>query len=137
MHFLRDSRKFLNVFVDPIFLSLVLMGNGVLVAATLGVYYFERGINPKIVSYFDSLWWGIATFTTIGYGDIVPVTLEGRIIGIGLMYLGPLLFVLFSGALVKYLLHREVALEDKHLIRALHEINEQLKRLEERLEDRS
>lgn len=108
------------------------MGNSVLILATLSVYFLEKGINPKMLSYFDSFWWGVSTITTIGYGDIVPVTLEGRVIGIGLMYLGTLLFVLFSGALVKYLLHGEVVSEEKHLIHMLHEMNERLKRLENR-----
>jgi len=132
MVFLKDSKRLLKVFTDPLFLSLTIVGNSVLVLATFGVYYFERGVNPKMLSYFDSLWWGITTITTIGYGDIVPVTAEGRIIAVGLMYLGPLLFVLFSAALIKHLLHREVAIEEQHLAGLLHEINERLKGLENR-----
>lgn len=132
MNLSKDSKKFLRVFTDPVFLFLIFMGNGVLILATLSVYFFEQGINPKMLTYFDSLWWGVSTITTIGYGDIVPVTLEGRVIGVGLMYLGSVLFVLFSGALVKYLLHGEVASEEKHLIHMLHEMNERLKRLEDR-----
>lgn len=133
MNFSKDSKKFLSVFTDPVFLFLAFMGNGVLILATLSVYSFEKGVNPKMLTYFDSLWWGVSTITTIGYGDIVPVTLEGRLIGVGLMYLGSVLFVLFSGALVKYLLHREVGLEEKHLVQMLHEINERLIGLENKI----
>ena len=135
MTFSKDSQKFLRAFKDPIFLFLIFAGNGVLVLATLAVYVLEKGTNPKMLSYFDSLWWGVSTITTIGYGDIVPVTLEGRIIGVGLMYLGSVLFVLFSGALIKHLLHGEVASEEKHLQHLLHEINERLKKLEKTSDD--
>lgn len=132
MTFSKDSQKFLRVFKDPVFLFLIFAGNGVLVLATLGVYALEKGVNPKMLSYFDSLWWGVSTITTIGYGDIVPLTLEGRVIGVGLMYLGSVLFVLFSGALIKHLLHGEVISEEKHLVRLLHEINERLKKLSDK-----
>lgn len=44
------------------------------------VYYYEKGATgANITSYFDSLWWGVVTILTIGYGDRFPVTPEGRI----------------------------------------------------------
>lgn len=52
------------------------------------VYEYEKGIQgSNITSYFDSLWWGIVTILTIGYGDRFPITPEGRIWA-GLMMLG-------------------------------------------------
>jgi voltage-gated potassium channel len=138
MSIFKDPKNFFRIFLDPFFLSLIIVGNGVLVLGTWLIFLVEQGANPKIVTFFDALWWGIATVTTIGYGDVVPVTIAGRLIAIGLMYLGPLLFVLFSGALVRQLLHREVSHEDRHLARMLHEINERLKNLEKSIHsDRS
>ncbi|EBF5123299.1 potassium channel family protein, partial [Listeria monocytogenes] len=45
-------------------------------------------IEPKINSYADAFWWTIVTVTTVGYGDLSPVTIYGRIIAGILMLLG-------------------------------------------------
>ena len=58
-----------------------------------GIYFFEREAQPEtFVSIFDSLWWAIVTLTTVGYGDVYPVTVGGKIftffvliIGIGIV----------------------------------------------------
>jgi len=46
------------------------------------VYYFEREAQPdKYGSIPEAMWWGIVTLTTVGYGDVTPVTLWGRVAG--------------------------------------------------------
>jgi len=46
------------------------------------VYYFERDVQPdKYGSIPAAMWWGIVTLTTVGYGDVTPVTLWGRMAG--------------------------------------------------------
>lgn len=136
-----------QVLLDPIFLSLGFTAFGVLLAATTAVYVIEGDLNPKITSYLDSVWWGVATITTIGYGDVVPVTFVGRIIGICLMMTGPALFVLFTAALWRSVLvlvelEKEILpiernlenelIKTKGLEAILTEINERLKQLEKK-----
>jgi voltage-gated potassium channel len=54
----------------------------------VGVYVSEVGVNKAIQSPFDALWWGLTTMTTVGYGDVFPVTAEGRLSAAVLMVLG-------------------------------------------------
>ena len=55
----------------------------------VGIYYFERDAQPdKFVSIFHSLWWSVITLTTVGYGDIYPVTIGGRFFTILVLMVG-------------------------------------------------
>lgn len=48
--------------------------------SAFGIYYFEHEEQPdKFRSIFDAMWWSLATVTTVGYGDIYPITLGGRL----------------------------------------------------------
>ncbi|KLU05671.1 voltage-gated potassium channel [Rhodopirellula islandica] len=52
----------------------------VLYLAAVGIYHFENEAQPDaFASVFHSLWWAVATLTTVGYGDVYPLTVGGRI----------------------------------------------------------
>ncbi len=54
----------------------------------VGLYISENEVNDAISSPLDALWWGLTTMTTVGYGDVFPVTAEGRFAAAVLMILG-------------------------------------------------
>lgn len=54
----------------------------VVIFGSVAVFYLERGINPGFHTLGDGLWYMIQTITTVGYGDVVPITSTGRIIGL-------------------------------------------------------
>src|SRR5205085_8032838 len=79
----------------------VLLGFGiVLLTAASFAYLFERDANPAVFGSIPAaLWWAIVTLTTTGYGDVVPSTVAGRILGGTVMIGGILVFALWSGIL--------------------------------------
>jgi len=60
----------------------------VLIIGSFLFYLFEHSVNPEVPNYESSMWYSIVSMTTVGYGDIVPVTGIGRIIGIILIVTG-------------------------------------------------
>jgi voltage-gated potassium channel len=71
-----------------------------LIIASSLMYYIERDAQPDQFSSIPAaLWWGVATLTTIGYGDIYPITGLGKIIGSIIAVMGVGLFVLPAGIL--------------------------------------
>ncbi|QNL20808.1 ion transporter [Hyphobacterium sp. CCMP332] len=77
---------------EELILFLMLSGTLIYVSA-VGIYYFENEAQPdSFSSIFHSLWWAVITLTTVGYGDVYPITLGGRmftflilIIGVGII----------------------------------------------------
>ena len=68
---------FLNVALILIFLSAV------------GIYYFEHESQPEhFASVFHSLWWAVVTLTTVGYGDMFPITTGGRVFTFFVLFIG-------------------------------------------------
>ena len=68
--------------------ALVVLIPAVVTAGSAGVWLVERDSNGNIDHYGDAAWWAITTVTTVGYGDIAPVTIEGRVIAAVLMVTG-------------------------------------------------
>ena len=62
-------------------------------------YVAESPTNKEFASFGDSLWWGVVTLTTVGYGDIVPITEKGRVAGVFLMLTGLTTLGLIAGTL--------------------------------------
>ena len=54
--------------------------------ALFGFIFFIT--EPDVKSYSDGLWWALVTITTVGYGDITPLTSIGRLVASTLMFLG-------------------------------------------------
>ena len=92
---LSDQRKLLG--------KVALFWLAVVAISSLGMYLAESDVNPNVKSIFDALWWAIVTITTVGYGDVSPVTAEGRLAAGVLMVLGIVLFSTLTAAITSTL----------------------------------
>jgi len=68
--------------------------------AAIGIWQFEHPVQPeKYATVFDALWWAVITLTTVGYGDVYPVTTGGRVFTMVIVLLGLGLVAVPSGLL--------------------------------------
>lgn len=60
-----------------------------LYVSAVGIYIFEHDAQPEVFSSIpNSLWWAVASFTTVGYGDMFPITPGGRIFTTFVLFIG-------------------------------------------------
>ena len=107
-------------------------------------------IDPAIETFWDGIWWAWVTVTTVGYGDLVPESPQGKVFGGLLMVLGLGLFSLITASFSAFLITREegeiiekgekiiekeeeVAIEEKRAIAKLESIENRLEGLERNL----
>ena len=117
----------------------------VLVSATL-VTMTDPGSYPDLIT---ALWWSVTTVTTVGYGDVVPASPAGRLVGAMLMFVGIGSFALLTAVAASAIVIGEVGDEERRIEREeedirrgvaailarLESMDERLRRLEDRLEE--
>ncbi len=85
-------------------LALVILSSMLVYLAACGIHYFERNEQPeKFGSIPDAMWWAIVTLTTIGYGDVYPVTAGGKVFTALVALVGVGLIAIPSGLLASVL----------------------------------
>ncbi|MBQ0788345.1 MAG: ion transporter [Oceanihabitans sp.] len=83
-HFTRAIKSAKEEILLFIFITLILI-----YFAAVGIYYFENEAQPEhFSSIFDSLWWAIITLTTVGYGDVYPITVGGKVFTFFILMIG-------------------------------------------------
>ena len=118
--------------------GLVILVGGVAFAAV------EDGHHAQTVSTWDGVWWAISTATTVGYGDLYPVTTSGRFIAIGVMAAGIGFVGFFTAAIAQRFIVPAVAediermeehqhSDDAVLIRQLAAMRVQIEEIEQTL----
>lgn len=85
----------------------------IIILAAIPMYYFETDVT----SFAEGIWWGIVTTTTVGYGDIIPVTVIGRITAAILMLVGIGCIGMITGSVATFFVHNSNKDDDKEYIK--------------------
>lgn len=102
------------IYLISITIGIILLG--------AGVYSVAEGVN-----YLDSVWWAVATITTVGYGDISPHTEIGRAVAIILMITGIGLIGSITSTVTAYFMNENDSTDSSEVKQELAEIKEMLK----------
>jgi len=98
----------------------------------------SAGIDPAIDTPWEGIWWAWVTVTTVGYGDIVPVSAEGRILGGFLILLGIGLFAMLTASFSAMFISQTEEKVEEEIEEEIHytkaETMEKLERIEKRLD---
>ena len=96
LHFLADSTGKAVLIVVPLLFLIIIV-----------IYLSEQKTNSSINTLFDAVWYTIVTITTVGYGDITPLSLSGRLSAMILLIVGVALFGVLSGKFASFILDRQ------------------------------
>ena len=85
------------------------IGASLIAVGAVVVFVLEHRQNPEhFGDIFDSLWWSVVTYTTVGYGDRFPVTAAGRAFTIAMMFSGLLVTAVVSGTIASIFVDRKL-----------------------------
>jgi voltage-gated potassium channel len=111
-------------------LAATLLALVLIIACSTAILHYESPAEANIKTAGNALWWAFATITTVGYGELYPVTTEGRIVAAILMTAGVGLFGAFSAALAAWFLIPEDEATDAEIAA----MREEIQRLREAVE---
>jgi len=115
---------------------LLLTAAGTIIIGSFVIYSVEsQHPDSQINSMLDAVWWTVATVTTVGYGDIVPVTYTGKIVAIFYMFFGIGTLAIFLSVLGTRFYRRQFENEEKELSYAQKKMFQKLEDLEKSIKE--
>lgn len=114
----------LNRRAESAFLAVSLISLLMIVVSSIAILQVESHPDSTIKTAQDAVWWAIATITTVGYGDVYPVTPEGRIVASFLMVCGVGLLGTFSGFVASWFLKPGEEARESELATLIAEVRE-------------
>lgn len=91
LRYSNSLKEFLHIFAERKFelYTLAMLSSVVMFFGSTIMFIYEgTGVNEKINNYFDAVYWAMITISTVGYGDIIPVTPEGKLVTLVLIING-------------------------------------------------
>ena len=115
-------------------IALFIASGLVILVGTIVMYNIESQVpNSKIKTLLDALWWCVSAVTTVGYGDIVPVSVIGRIVAIFYMFFGISMIGILLSVITTTFYKKRFEKEERE--KREHELNNLKNELMQRLSD--
>ena len=120
IRYTQSLNSFFRVFIEKRFEFMVLFMLSIFVVfiASTVMYIFEGiGNNPNIHTYFDAIYWSIVTISSLGYGDVTPVTVTGKVLTV-LLVGGGFAVIVFATSILTSALSEKLVLLQENRVRA-------------------
>lgn len=126
LRYTNSIKQFRYVFIEKRF-EFFTLGIMFMMAVTFGstvIYIYEgAGVNPNIHSYFDAVYWSVITISTVGFGDISPVTTEGRTATLFLVVGGIAVIAFFTSIVTTALSEKLAVLKEEKVLGEVNSLN--------------
>jgi voltage-gated potassium channel len=134
---IRATQKISSVFLHNKFktgvTSVALTAFLLIVFCSIGILICEQqDPDANIKTAGDAFWWSVSTITTVGYGDVYPVTAEGRILAAVLMFSGIGMFGILSGLMSSFFVGQnrvQIVQEENKILARLEKLEEKIDQL--------
>jgi voltage-gated potassium channel len=103
------------------------------VIASAVVFCFEHGKNPNMQTLPECLWWGVVTLTGVGYGDLFPVTGEGRVIAAIFMLTGIGLIGIITATIASVFVGMDINQQERETDARFDALEKQLEKVRQEL----
>ena len=104
---LKKIKKLSGLIEKPVVRAILLIILVTVIASIL-IELFESSQNSAFSTFWDSVWWVIVTITTVGYGDKIPITPLGKLIGVVIMFVGIALLSVVTATISSILVTRKI-----------------------------
>ncbi len=135
-------KRILDLVTSLEFIALTIFGNFFIFLCSVGIFYIEKDVNPKMDHFIDAVWFCFATVTSVGYGDVVPVTFAGKGFSIMLMLLGTAMFAVYTALFANAILgdyakrfkgiFKGISTEEEQIAKSIVELKKLINNLEEK-----
>ncbi|MBD3840429.1 MAG: NAD-binding protein [Campylobacterales bacterium] len=127
LRYTNSIKQFRHVFIEKRFefFTLAIMFMMAVVFGSTVIFIYEgAGVNPNIHNYFDAVYWSVITISTVGFGDISPVTVQGRVATLFLVIGGMAVIAFFTSIVTTALSEKLAVLKQEKMIGEVNSLKE-------------
>ena len=121
LRYTKSINQFVEVIANKKFelLTLLLFLIFIVMIAGIAIYVLEERVNPNVDTLFDAIYWALITISTVGYGDIAPVTAEGKTISMFIIISGIAMISFATSVIVSAFSERLVELKENRVVQQI------------------